>query len=180
MWLEMTRRKPNRIIWWEPRWSFVPREVREFRSSFRLRSWLRIILVSYTAVVAIAIIANAVVPGLKFNWLGAFFASIAAIVGFLLILLALVTTIPPLVFITEYGFGWWWPVLLHDGFSYFKRSDLQSVTITVRDDGKHYLRLRTKRFCRRIGLGRRVDLNDLVGLFGDLLVVRDRRRSSRE
>lgn len=158
----MVDAKPSRIIWWEPRWSFVPRELRRFRSSFALRSWLRIAVVSTLAAVAIAFFANALVPGLQFNWLAALAISILAIAGIQLALLILVITIPQLVFIIEDGFGWWWPGLLHDGFSYFKRSDFQSVTITVRDDGKHYLRLRTNQLCKRIGLSRRVNLDHFL------------------
>jgi hypothetical protein len=172
--------KPTRMIWWEPRWSYFPREFREFRSVFRLRSWLRIVVVSAVVVVAIAVLANVLMPGLQFNWLGAFAISVAAIAGILLVFLVLSITIPPLVFITRSRFGWWWPPLLHEGFSYYKCSDLQSVTVTLRDDGKHYLRFRTKRFCKRIGLSPRVNLSQLLDLFGDQLVVRDRRRHSTE
>jgi hypothetical protein len=176
IWLKMAELKPSRMMWWEPRWSFVPRELHDFQKSLPLRSWLRIIIVSAAIVVPIALIANALMPGLQFNWLGAFAISVASIVGILLVFPILMVSIPPLVFITENGFGWWWPPLLHDGFSYFKRIDLQSVTITVRDDGQHYLRFRTSRLCKRIGIARRVNLDNLLELFGDCLVVRDRRQ----
>jgi len=66
--------------------------------------------------------------------------------------------------------------MLHQGFTYIKRSGLKSVTLTIRDDGMHYLRFRTNHFCKRIGVARRVDLNRLLELFGDMLVVHDRRR----
>jgi hypothetical protein len=93
----------------------------------------------------------------------------------LFMIMLLLAAIPPLVFITPRGFGWWWPPMLHHGFVYFKRSDLESVTLTMRDDGMHYVRFRTNRFCKRIGVARRVKLDRLLQVFGDSLVVRDRR-----
>jgi len=167
---------PNYILWWEPRWSFASREIREFQSSLRLRSWLRIIAISAIVTVTIALLTTALVPGLQFNWIAAFTGTVAAIVVFLLVCLLLLVTIPPLVFITQSGIGWWWPPMLHEGFAYFKRSDLKKVTLTVRADGKTYLRFRTKRFCKRIGVSGRVKLDSLLELIGELLVVRDRRR----
>lgn len=153
----------------------MSRELREFRSSLRLGSWLRIVTVSGVVTMAIALFANANIPGLQFPWSAVFVFSIAALVVILFVILLLLTTVPPLVFITEKGFGWWWPAMLHHGFVYHKRSDLKSVTLTVRDDGMHYVRFRTSRSCKRIGVGRRVPLERLVEMFGDSLNVRDRR-----
>ena len=175
IWLEMAHTNPTRVFWWEPRWSFVPRELREFRSSLRLGSWLRIVAVSAVVTIAIALVANATIPGLQFPWTAAFAVSIAAMVVILFMVMVLLAAVPPLVFITPKGFGWWWPPMLHHGFVYFKRSDLKSVTLTVRDDGMHYVRFRTNRFCKRVGVGRRVRLDRLLEMFGDSLIVRDRR-----
>jgi hypothetical protein len=171
----MTHSTPTRIRWWEPRWSFVPRELREFQKSFRMRSWLRIIVISAAITGAIAVLANAFIPNLQFNWITAFLISVAAIIGIMVVMPVLVVTFPQLVFVTEKGCGWWWPPLLHDGITYIKRADLKSVTLTIRDDERHVLRFRTNKFCKRIGVARNVKLESLLGMFGDLLIVRDRR-----
>jgi hypothetical protein len=137
---------------------------------------VRIIAISAVLVVLIAFVTNALVPGLQFNWAVGFAVSIAVMIVLLLAVMLLLATVPPLVFVTQKGFGWWWPAMLHEGFTYFKRSDLRSITLTVRDDGMHYLRFRTRRFCKRIGVARRVNPINLLEMFGDSLVVRDRRR----
>ncbi len=171
----MTQSMPTRICWWEPRWSFVPRELSEMQKSVSMRSWLRIIVIFAAIMVAIAVLANTFIPNLQFNWISAFLICVAAITGFMVTMPILIVTFPQFVFVTVKGFGWWWPPLLNDGLTYIKRTDLKSVTLTVRNDGKHYLRFRTKKLCKRIGLARNVKLESLLDVFGDLLIVRDRR-----
>ncbi len=172
----MNPSKPTRIRWWEPRWSFVPRELRGFQKAVPLRSWLRIMVISAAITVAVALLANAFMPNLQFNWIGAFLISVAASMGIVAAMPLLVITFPRLVFVTETEVGWWWPPLLHDGVTCIKRADLKSVTLTIRDDEKRYLRFQTHKRRKRIGVARNVELESLCDMFGELLIVRDRRR----
>jgi hypothetical protein len=166
----------NHEWWWEPRWSFVPRECREFQKSLPLRSWIRIIVAFAVILIPVGFIINANVPGLQFNWIAAFFISIAIVASIHLRFLLVAVIMPHLVVISREGIRLGFAPGGDDSRSLIRRSEIKLVRLTFHNDGRHYLRFQTDQGCRRIGLVPHVNLDTLHELLGDDLIIRDCRR----
>jgi hypothetical protein len=174
----MSAQRPKTIGWWEPRWSYVPRIIRETREIFAPPSCLRIALASAAVVLAIYIAVEfwlrPAMPAFQFNWLGAFANGIGGICAFLALHLVLQVVIPPRVTITKRGVA-----RQHaQAASVTKHGDIAAVHLVLRRDDRHFIRVENAKHSRRFGLGRGVSLFALEDHFGDKLVVHDRRHPS--
>lgn len=172
--------RPKSFGWWEPRWSYVPRMLREIREIFAPQSCLRIVLVSAALVLAIYVAVELwlgpAMPAFRFNWLGAFAKGIGGIGVLLALHIILHVAIPPRVTISKRGIA-----RQHgQAVRVTKHGDITAMHLVLRRVARHFIRVETAKRSQRIGLGRRVSLLALEERFGDKLVVHDRRGKSIE
>lgn len=165
------------VGWWEPRWSFVPRTLRELQDAFPIAGGLRILLASAIATLALFGIVEFLVrpglPALQFNWFAAFAQGVGRITVYLAALAALSITIPPRITVSAKG------VMRQVGQAvrFVKQEDVRVVHVVLRRGDRHFIRIEKVKGSLRIGLPRKVSLLALEEHFGDRIVVHDHRKA---
>lgn len=170
--------RPKTVGWWEPRWSFAPKNLREFRRALAPKACLHIAIAAAIATVALYIVVELTLrpamPALQFNWPKAFAQSVAAIAACLAVFLGLSVTVPDYISVSSKR------ILIQQGghAEAFKHGDIKAVHRVFRSNDRHFIRVETGTTCRRIGLSPKVSVNALAELLGDKIVIHDRRRNA--
>lgn len=172
------RSMPKAVVWWEPRWSFAPKNLREFRRALAPKACLRIAIVSTIATFALYVVVELTLrpamPALQFNWPKAFAQSIAAMAACLAIILGLSITVPERISVSSKRIL----IQLAEHAQAYKHGDIKAVHLVFRSNGRHFIRIETGTTCRRIGLSPKVPVNALAELLGDKIVIHDRRQGA--
>lgn len=172
-----TKLRSKSVGWWEPRWSFVPRTLRELQDAFPAAGYFRILLVSAIATLALFGIVEFFVrpglPALQFNWFAAFAQGVGRIAVYLAALAAFSVAIPPRITVSAKG------VMRQVGQAvrFVKREEIRAVHVVLRRGDRHFIRIEKAKGSLRIGLSRKVSLLALEEHFGDRVVVHDRRKA---
>lgn len=173
-----SKQHPKAVSWWEPRWSFAPRTLRELRAAFPAAACVRILIASAVAAAAVFGVVEVFVrpglPALQFNWIAAFAQGVGRTAAYIACMTCLWLAIPPWITVSHRG------VLQQVGqiARFFKRQDIRSVHVVLRRDGRHFIRIEKAKGAMRLGLSRKVSLLALAEHFGNQLVVHDRRRGN--
>lgn len=162
---------PKTVSWWEPRWSFAPKNLREFRRALAPKACLRIAIAAAIATFALYVVVELTLrpamPALQFSWPKAFAQSVAAMAACLVIILGLSITVPERISVSSKR------ILIQQGehAQAFKHGDITVVHLVFRSNGRHFIRVETGMTCRRIGLSPKVSVNALAELLGDKIVI---------
>jgi len=127
-------------IWWcEPRWHYVPKQIRGFRTILPLKRLRLCFLVFGLITIVIALAMKIWLPNLQFDWLKAFVTSIAAFLGMMLLHLVVHNVVPPIVSIDRHG------VRYSHGQTgmIFKHEDIFQVRLSFFSGGRIRMRIRT-------------------------------------
>jgi hypothetical protein len=164
--------KPSKTIWWwEPRWSHCASVRSEWRELVQLDLWMRVIAVSALATGAIAgvveVFLRPQLPALQFDWFAALLKSISAIAACLAVHVVLRLAIPSTVSLRPKGISIQWG----ESVRWFPNEKIISVHLVLRERRRHYLRIVTERGMTRVGIGWRVNLDQVAEFLAGKLVV---------
>ncbi|HJT32765.1 MAG TPA: hypothetical protein VJ783_12050 [Pirellulales bacterium] len=170
------RARPKTVGWWEPRWSFVPRELRHFNKSFSPKASLRIAGVSAVVTLALYLIVELALrpalPALQIDWPTTLAQVIAGFALILAYLFAICLLLPPYISVSskrvQIQHGEHVQVITHE--------QIRVVHFVIRRSGRHFIRVETATTSRRIGISPKVSLDALADHVGEKIVVHDRRR----
>lgn len=155
----------TKLRWAVPRWSYAPRLWRELRRILNLPSLARVIFASAVVCAVIVLICKIAFPKLALQNLWPMLFALPGILLAVILQMAILTLIPPFVTIRKDGVQY---VHGEDGFE-IKRQSVVWIQLTVFSDSMKRIKIahRTRGKLRmlRIGVGSRIDLEELVELF---------------
>ncbi len=173
-------RRRRTLAWWEPRWSYWPRFLRETRSTgiLRTRFWVRVLAAS--ALLGALIVAGIVLayPGVVIPWRQVLLIPLL-LAGCFGAFIALYLAIPPRMEIKPAKL-----VLVHGEHAiHIRRDDLVAATLDASIPSRATLHLRYRDRCARerdltVGIGRHVDLSRLGELLEDKLQLAARQEET--
>ncbi len=164
----------SKVSWYVPRWYFVPRLRREYSRLFNATSLVRIIVVStITCAVFLAGCKPALPQIVRANLLQLSYAFLAPLL-YMALVFAVHVAVPPVVIVRSRR------IQISHGQSstLIDSQDVTTACTTVHCNGKARLRIEFERNgkpgFRNVGVGPRVNPNDLASLLPVPLTIRDR------
>jgi len=113
-------------------------------------------------------------PALQFNWFLGFAAGVGGITAQITAYLVLMLVIPPRISINRKG------ISIQGGQSvrFFKHDQIESVHFVFRHNGRHFIRIHTLTYQRRVGLTKHIAMTYFDQFLNNKIVVHDRRQAT--
>lgn len=169
--------RKEKLIWFEPRWAYVPRLRREFGSILNARALSRTWFAALLLAIAIVAAFKWAVPNLNLFDAWRVLLAAPALVLYLSFYLALLIVIPPGVEVRRD-----WIQRTHSGPLRIQSARIEAASLTFHADQRIRLRLRYQGRARprtlTVGVPPSVNLDKLVDLLPVRLVIRDARSRS--
>ncbi len=128
----MEAKQPKSLWWFEPRWSYWPRLIKEVSTILQLKTWLRIVAIVILLTVLLASAVKRALPDFQFDWAGRLAMSIGGLVLGLAGCLGAYWLIPPIIRVHAKGIS----RQQGQGASWRLRADIRRLTIDTTDPGR--------------------------------------------